>query len=92
MSSPTFIHLPGVTVDRPPNVPVQVRAASGASPCNRGLARNTLDSRPSVFDGDNVCLNLAVYSPPPEPLTDSFRRKVSCFAEPRGVACLDLVA
>jgi hypothetical protein len=39
-----------------------------------------------------VRLDLAVYSTPPESLTDSFRRKVSCFTELRGVACLDLVA
>ena len=57
-----------------------------------GLERNTHNAPLSVFDGDNVRLNLAVYSPPPEPLGDSFRRKVGCFAEARGVARLDLVA
>jgi hypothetical protein len=55
------------------------------------LARNTLNSRLSAFDGDNVCLDLAVHIASPEPLGDRFRRDVGCFAEPRDVARLDLV-
>ena len=50
-----------------------------------------LNSRLSAFDGDNVCLDLAVHSLAPKPLGDRFRRDVGCFAEPRGVARLDLV-
>ncbi len=50
------------------------------------LERNTRNSRRSVFDGDNVCLDLAIHSPPPEPAGDSLHRVVGCFAEPQGVA------
>jgi hypothetical protein len=53
--------------------------------------RNTLNARPSVFDGDNVRLYLAVDSPRPEPLGDSVRRDAGCVAAPRGVERLDLV-
>jgi len=38
------------------------------------LVAHTHNSRLSVFDGDNVRLNLSVYSPPPKSLGDSFRR------------------
>src|SRR6266849_4663332 len=47
--------------------------------------------RLSVFGGDNVRLDLAVHSPPPETLGDRLRRGVGCFAESRIVARLDLV-
>ena len=63
---------------------------AGACPPD-GRERNTLGSRLSVFDGDNVRLNLAVYCPSPEPLGDGFRRDVGCFVEPRGVTRLDLI-
>ncbi len=46
----------------------------------------------SSFIGDNVCLDLAVDSAPPEPLADSLRRDVGCFAKPRGIAGLDLIS
>ena len=64
---------------------------AGAPHCKRLSKRITRNSRPSVFDGDNVCLDLAVDRPPPEALGDSFRDDVGCFAKPRGVARLDLV-
>lgn len=60
-------------------------ACSRRSVSNGMSERNTLNSRLSVFDGDNACLALAVYRPPPEPLGDSFRRKVGCFAGKIGV-------
>jgi hypothetical protein len=61
-------------------------------PCSSGLfGRDTRKSPRSVFKGDNVRLDLAVYSSPPEPPGDGFRRNVGGFAKPRGVARLDLV-
>ena len=44
--------------------------------CTRGLEQL------SVFDGDNVCLDLTVYTPPPEPLGDSLCGMVGCRAKP----------
>ena len=52
--------------------------------------RHTHNSRLSVFDSDNVRLDLAVHGPPPEPLGDRLRRDVGRFAEPRSVARIDL--
>ena len=46
----------------------------------------------SALDGDNVCLDLAIYISSPEPLRDRFGRDVGCVAEPRSVASLDLIA
>ena len=56
------------------------------------LERNTFNSRPSVFYGDNVRLDLGVHSPPAEPLGDRFGDDVGGFAEQRGVARLYLVS
>jgi hypothetical protein len=56
------------------------------------LERNTHNSRMSVFDGDNVRLDLAVDRAPPEPLGDSLRRNVGGFTEPGGTAGLDLIS
>lgn len=66
--------------------------ANGALPCQRGFVSRPLHSRPSVFDGDNVRLNLAVHSASPEPAGDRFRGDVGGFAEPRRVTRLDLAA
>lgn len=52
----------------------------------RLLERKASASRVS-FNGDNMCLDLAVHSTPPEPPGDRFR----CFAEPRGITGLDLI-
>src|SRR5688572_7571010 len=46
----------------------------------------------SAFDGDNMCLDLAVHRAAPEALGDGLGRDVGCFAKPRGVARLDLVS
>jgi len=46
----------------------------------------------SVFNGDNVCLDLAVDSAPPEALADRLRRGVGCFAKARGIAGLDFIS
>ena len=42
------------------------------------------------FNSDNVCLDLAVDGAPAEALGNGFRRDVGCFAEPGGIARLDL--
>src|SRR5262249_63317 len=55
------------------------------------LLQRYLPPQVSSFNGDNVCLDLAVHSTPPEPLADSLRRDVGCFAKPRGIAGLDLI-
>jgi len=44
------------------------------------------------FDDNNVRLNLAVHCAPPEAPGDRFCREVSCFGQPRGIPCLDLVS
>jgi|PlaIllAssembly_1097288.scaffolds.fasta_scaffold10745_6 hypothetical protein len=49
-----------------------------------------LNSRPSVFDGDNVCLNLAFNSPSPKFQSYRFRNDVGCLAKPRAIVRLDL--
>jgi hypothetical protein len=43
------------------------------------------------FNGDDVRLDLAVDSISPEALGNGLRRSIGCFAEPRGIARLDLV-
>src|SRR5258705_8245610 len=59
---------------------------------SRNLPLDTTASRQSSLDGDNVCLNLAVHSLPPEPPGDRLRRNVGGLSEPRGVTRLDLVS
>jgi len=54
--------------------------------------RKRHDSSLSVFDSDDVRLDLAVHRSPAEPLRDGFGRKFGCFTEPRGIARLDLVS
>ena len=49
---------------------------------NGMLERDTHNSRLSVFDSDNVRLDLAVHRSAPEPPGDSFSRNVGCFGEP----------
>src|SRR5688500_18849332 len=44
------------------------------------------------FNGDDMRLDLAVDSAPPEPLGDCLLRDVGCFAKPRGIAGLDLIS
>ena len=56
----------------------------------RMLERNAFTSTAS-FNGDNVRLDPAVDSAPAKSLGDRFRRDIGCFAEPRGIAGLDLV-
>ena len=81
-----------ISIGRPndaDNRPSRRAKLAGEGPCSS--AGWIAHSRLSVFDGDNVPLDFAVYDPRPEPLGDSVRGKVGCFAEPRGVARLDLV-
>ena len=60
--------------------------------CNSGLHfTRAYRPRSSAFNGDYVRLDLAVDSAPAEPPGDGFRRDIGCFAEPRGIAGLDLV-
>ena len=61
------------------------------SPYSRAQ-RTTLNWWLSAFDSDNVRLNLAVDRTRPEPLGDSFRCHVGCFAKSGLVARLDLVS
>src|SRR5262245_47017802 len=42
------------------------------------------------LDTDYVCLDFAIYSPATESLGDRFSSDVGCFAESRGIPCLDL--
>jgi hypothetical protein len=46
---------------------------------------------PSVLNGDDVCLDLAVDRASAEPLGDSLRRDVGCFGKSRAIACLDFI-
>ena len=55
-----------------------------------GIGKHLLAST-TRFNGDNVRLDLSVDRAPAEPLGDGFRRDIGCFAEPRGIAGLDLV-
>src|SRR6185295_3061436 len=50
-----------------------------------------LPLRRSALDGDDVRLDLGVDGAAPEAPGDRLRRDVGRLAEPRGVACLDLV-
>lgn len=58
----------------------------------RGIPDRDTSRSGSALNGDYVCLNLAVHRTRPEPLGNRFRCDVGCFAEPRLVTRLDLVA
>ena len=74
------------------NVPHYRRALLlRASGYMRLLERNPRGSL-SAFDGDNVCLDLAVDSSSPEPFGNSLRRDVGRFAKPGRIAGLDLIS
>src|SRR4029077_18795163 len=72
------------------------RAGSSAGrrpspPCPPRYRDRSAASRLSVFDGNDVRLDLAVHSPPPETLGNRRCCAVGCFAETRSAARLDLV-
>lgn len=78
--------------DRPPNVPHYRRALLLRASGYMRLSERYPPASLSAFNADNVCLDPAVDSAPPEPLGDSLRRDVGCFAKPRGIAGLDLIS
>src|SRR6266404_9254675 len=47
--------------------------------------------QPSLRDGDDMRLDLAIHRLAAEPVLDRFRRQGSCLRQPRGIPCLDLV-
>lgn len=73
-----------------PGVQPNVSASPAASASGR-ITRGYAAGARSGLDGDHVRLDLAVDRAASEPLRDRFRRSVGRFAEPRGIARLDLV-
>src|SRR5215471_4864407 len=81
-----------MSLEEAPNVPHYRRALLLRIRVHSVVRALSLSPQLSSFNGDNVCLDLAVHSTPPEPLADSLRRDVGCFAKPRGIAGLDLIS
>jgi hypothetical protein len=67
-------------------------ALEARCPATQWVERDALELRPSVFDDDHVCLNLAFNSPAAKFPGNRRRRDVGCLAKPGGVVRLDLIA